>query len=700
MAEIFLARRILSAKELSEAAVDRFVRWETIVGALSSVAVSAYGIIVAQMGEDAFLFVPLIYLFSAALYGTIFNHPVKPVLIARTAVYVVGFLILGGLDLFTAPPERQFLAIVVLVTSFSASFFFVINAMVFRANYVERRRREQALIQREAMLRSEIEERKNAEIAKERSETRFKSLFEGAPIPIREEDLSGIKRLVDATGLTDPDEFTAYLDAHPEFLDACATQIVVVDANRASLAQHGYADRQEMLAKVVRTLSPAAKKIVRLTAMAIHQGSPGATYETQIIRADGKRRTVTATWSVLPGYEESYARILLCSVDLTERLAAEEALRQAQKMEAVGQLTGGVAHDFNNLLTVIRGNMDLLSSTAELDPELADPILNAVQRGAELTQRLLAFSRKQPLSAQPIDLGDLVTGMAQILQRSLGDDSTISIDIHDDLWPALADPGQVEAALLNLTLNARDAMPDGGTVSYACRNATVGAENDLELEPDDYVILTVKDTGIGMSADVIKHAFEPFYTTKEVGKGSGLGLSMVYGFTKQSGGTLQIVSTPGEGAAMSLYLPRSKMALPERDRMANSEPVALGAGQTILVLEDDQDVRNYLIRLIESLGYRTLEAGDAKAAREVLRSGREIDLLVSDIMLPGGVRGPEFAAELLETAPSTKVVFVSGQPEELQSAKTDALRNAAVLSKPFTREMLAELIQRALTETG
>lgn len=696
LGEVYWDRRVLAAEDLTEQQIDWMVGWHTLVAACSAAAVSAFGIIVASLGEQQFLFVPLIYMFAAALYATMFNHQVKPVLVARLAIYVAGFLILAGAEIITSKPDERFLAFIQFFTVASASFFFVMNAVEFRKSYCERRERDREASLREERLLLEMEERKIAEIAQENSELRFKSLFENAPIPIREEDLSGMKRMVDELNLTDPDEFQAYLDAHPKFLEYCARQIIVVDANRASLEQHGYAEKADMLARVVRELSPAAMQIVRKTLTAIHEGARDRSYETTITRVDGEVRTVAATWSVVPGHEETYARILLCSVDLTDRLASEAALRQAQKMEAVGQLTGGVAHDFNNLLTVISGNMELLETTGGIDPDLSQPIMKAVRRGAELTQRLLAFSRKQPLAAQPIDLQDLVAGMTGLLRRSLGEEIAIEIELPDQLWCVHADPGQVEAALLNLALNSRDAMPAGGTLRIDCRNMSVGTENDHDLDAGDYVALSVSDTGTGMTPDVINRAFEPFFTTKEVGKGSGLGLSMAYGFAKQSSGGLHIESVPGRGATVSLYLPRSAAEQLEDARPKGADIKVAGQGERILILEDDRDVRAYLTRLMESFGYKALPAQDVMAAREILGRTEKIDLLISDIMLSGGLRGPDFAVEMLAYFPGTPVIFVSGRPSEIESAKTHRIRNAVVIAKPFTRDEILKKILEAL----
>ncbi|MEO1494371.1 MAG: ATP-binding protein [Pseudomonadota bacterium] len=542
----------------------------------------------------------------------------------------------------------------------------------------------------------EMEERRSAEAARKSSEIRFQSLFESAPIPIREEDLSGMKAMIDQVGISDPDAFAAYLDTHPEFLDACSKEIIVVDANKASLELHGYTSKSEMLDNVVRSLSPSAKKIVRLTVETLHAGARGRSYETIVTGRDGSVKTVAATWTVIPGHEETYARILLSSVDLTDRLKSEEALRQAQKMEAVGQLTGGVAHDFNNLLTAINGNLDLMAETQDLDADLVDPIRKAVRRGSELTQRLLAFSRKQPLAPRPIHLGQLVAGMTDMLRRSIGEEIAIEIDCAESLWNAIADPGQVETSLLNLALNARDAMPGGGTLKISSRNAVVSEADPADAAPGDYVVLTVTDTGSGMAQDVLDRAYEPFFTTKEVGRGTGLGLSTIYGFAKQSGGDVQINSAPGRGTTVSLYLPRTTEDVVEPPAQHHSSLDPVGDGQTVLILEDDAGVRRYLLALMESLGFRGLVAENGLVARELLESGEKIDLLVSDVMLPGGVRGPEFASELVHTSPATPVILMSGRPFEEEDTQMATTGSTYFLKKPFTRDEMTEKIVIAL----
>lgn len=698
VAEMGVVRDVLRQKDLGQRQIDRTVFRATLVAGFSSLAVSVFGVVVAYHGDEAFLFVPLTYLFAAALYASIFNHPVLPILVVRMVTYVIGFLALGSVGFFTSPQENNFSAFAVFCTAVSASAFFVMNAVVFRQNYIARRRYEQELIDRELLLRQQMEGRHNAERARDSSETRFKSLFESAPIPIREEDLSGIKRKIDALNLPDPKEFASYLDAHPEFLDACAREIVVIDANRAALVEHGYSDKSEMLRQVVKTLSPAAKKIVRKTVTTIHEGRSGNTYETTIRTKDGETRNVTATWTVLPGSEDTYERILLCSVDITERLNAEDALRQAQKMEAVGQLTGGVAHDINNLLTIVSGNLSFIEESGGVDQDFSNPIRDAVRRGAEMTQRLLSFSRKQPLKAQTIDVSEMVSGISTMLKRSLSDRYRFEIDKQNGLWPAFADAAQLETAILNLTLNARDAMPDGGSLVFECRNTSVDADNTLDLAPGNYVKLSVVDTGVGMPPDVVKRVFEPFFTTKQVGEGSGLGLSMVYGFAKQSEGTVEVSSDPGVGTRISLYLPRSDYELPSVEEQKPKVYAHIGQGEMVLVLEDENDVRSYLCRLLSSAGYTPIPAADAQSARKIFSFHKKIDLLLSDVTLAKGAQGHDFASEILSQRPDLPVVFMTGRPDDMLNTKDKSLLAYDVIQKPFSGEEILERIYAGLNK--
>jgi signal transduction histidine kinase/CheY-like chemotaxis protein/streptogramin lyase len=383
-----------------------------------------------------------------------------------------------------------------------------------------------------------------------------------------------------------------------------------------------------------------------------------------------------------------------------ERLHAQ--LQQAQKMEAVGQLTGGLAHDFNNLLTVIVANLEMISYDLDSgDPgqECAAEALDAANRGAALTHRLLAFSRKQTLQPRPVNLQQLVSGMEDLLRRTL--DETIEIDkVNDDgLWICEVDPTQVETALLNLAVNARDAMPQGGRLTIITANVSHTAAQipaDSDIEPGDYVLLGVKDTGVGMSPVVLSQVFDPFFTTKEVGRGSGLGLSMVYGFVTQSGGHVDIDSTDGDGTTVNIYFPRSEAEAPD-SQGDTAISTARGQGELVLVVEDDPAVRAVIVTMLGRLGYQILEADSGPAALQALEgAGAEVALLFTDVVLPGGVSGVELARMVRESWPKMRVLFTSGYAQNVVLKHGGLDPRDQLVEKPFSYDELARKVSAAL----
>jgi signal transduction histidine kinase/CheY-like chemotaxis protein len=388
-----------------------------------------------------------------------------------------------------------------------------------------------------------------------------------------------------------------------------------------------------------------------------------------------------------------------------QRAAIEDLnqkLNQSQKMEAMGQLTGGVAHDFNNLLTVILGNSEYLAERLAANKELhgiADSIATAAERGSELTKSLLAFARKQPLMPKEIDIGQKILDMEQLLRRTLGEHIECEFLLDSGLWPASVDPGQLASALLNLVLNARDAMLEGGRLTVEVRNISLG-QSDVdvngEARPGDYVMVAVSDTGSGMVAEVASRAFEPFFTTKEVGKGTGLGLSMVYGFAKQSGGSMQIRTSPGHGTAVKLFFPRID-ASHGNDAPAADPVAAPAGGETILVVEDDDMVRAYVEKELKELGYRVIVARNGPAALAILRTPEEIHLLFTDVVMPGGMFGPELARQALKLRPHLKILFTSGYSEQPVNS-LDGIETR-ILNKPYRRTDLAFMLRSVLKPT-
>ncbi|RXG84983.1 PAS domain-containing sensor histidine kinase [Bradyrhizobium vignae] len=387
--------------------------------------------------------------------------------------------------------------------------------------------------------------------------------------------------------------------------------------------------------------------------------------------------------------------------DLTARKLTEQQLQQAQKMETVGQLSGGIAHDFNNLLTVIIGNAEHLSEQLKERPDLrrfADDICQSGERGAELTQRLLAFSRRQLLQPQTIDCRSLLDSMFKLLKRTLREDIEIRTTSGPGTILAFADRAQLESAVLNLALNAQDAMPSGGHLTLSTELAAIDDDYRAlhpEVAPGAYALISVTDDGEGMTADVTARVFEPFFTTKEVGKGSGLGLSMVYGFAKQSGGHVAIYSEAGLGTTVRIYLPRANAGQSQPD-LPDSEAAAPRGYETILIVEDDPFVRSSVIRRVEALGYRVIAAVKGKDALQQLRSDPSIDLLFTDVVMPGGMSGWELADQARRVRPGLPVLFTSGYALETLVEQGRAQAQAIVLTKPYRKAELAERLRDAL----
>lgn len=388
------------------------------------------------------------------------------------------------------------------------------------------------------------------------------------------------------------------------------------------------------------------------------------------------------------------------SRDITEVKEAEEQLRQALKMEAIGQLTGGIAHDFNNLLAVVLGNLELLGNRLEGDEAASDMIarsISAADRGAILTRRLLAFSRKQMLDPKPTDVHKLLADMLDLLRRSLPETIDIRFAGGGDVWPVLVDPNQLEHAILNLAVNARDAMDDGGTLTIHTSTRHMDAEEASlheGLAVGDYLVLSVSDTGTGMTPDTVAKAFDPFFTTKEVGEGSGLGLSMVFGFVTQSHGTVEITSAPGEGADVLLYLPRAEVIEEEELVVPATTRMPLGQGERVMVVEDDPDVLKFVVTALRSLGYETIEALDGPSALSLLSGGQDIDLLFTDVILPGGMSGPELVGALKENRPGLKAIYTSGYAADAVLPEDE--RGLEMLHKPYRVLDLGQKIRAAL----
>ncbi|MBC2656266.1 response regulator [Pseudomonas sp. MSSRFD41] len=383
----------------------------------------------------------------------------------------------------------------------------------------------------------------------------------------------------------------------------------------------------------------------------------------------------------------------------------EEALRQSQKMEAVGQLTGGIAHDFNNMLTGIIGSLELLrrrlarGRTEDLD-SLIELGVTSANRAAGLTHRLLAFSRRQSLDAKPVEMNALVSAMGELLQRSLSENIQLELRLGEQLWVAEADPNQLESALLNLALNARDAMPDGGQLLVETFNRQLDlsfTQAHDNLEPGDYVVLRVSDNGCGMPEAILNRVFDPFFTTKPIGQGTGLGLSMIYGFSKQSHGHVTLDSTQGQGTQVCLYLPRFRGDSTSDEHQVQEQATTVENGETVLIVEDDPAVRVLVSTVLGELGYHFIEAGDAQGAMPILDSAQRIDLLVSDVGLPG-MNGRQLAEIGRQLRPELKVLFITGYAEHAAVRGGFLDPGMQLITKPFTFDLLTTKVREMLRD--
>ena len=420
-------------------------------------------------------------------------------------------------------------------------------------------------------------------------------------------------------------------------------------------------------------------------------GEPAIDFANRYRKKDGGYRWIS--WVGVPDEGMVYCSgrdITDAKAAEAELAAAQDALRQSQKMEAVGQLTGGIAHDFNNLLAGISGSLELLETRiaearySDLE-RLIDAALGSTRRAASLTQRLLAFSRRQVLDPKPVDLNSLVAGVDELLRRTLGPEIAMQVVAAETMWLTKVDPLQLENALLNLAINARDAMPDGGRMTIETANQSLDGKTakDRELPPGQYVSLSVADTGSGMAPDVIERAFDPFYTTKPLGQGTGLGLSMIHGFVRQSGGQVRIQSELGSGTTMTLYLPRFTGAVEETDAPERARSADTGRGETVLIIDDEPIIRMLMLDVLEEAGYIGLEADDGPSGLDILRSDPNIVLLITDVGLPGGMNGRQVADAARATKPDLKVLFVTGYAENAVVGDGQLEPGMQVITKPF-----------------
>ena len=462
-------------------------------------------------------------------------------------------------------------------------------------------------------------------------------------------------------------------------------------------------DRSEVIGQTERDLFPPdeAAAVIEANRAVVELGEARSFTDRKLTTPNGVRTVETRMVPILNGRSDQ--KLILAIIrDVTDARAREDQLRELQRMDTVGRLTGGVAHDFNNLLAVIMGSIELIREEAPDQSEtatLADEALDAVRRGADLVRRLLAFARKQHLEAIDIDLNERLPTIIPLLQRTLGENVRIQVNSAKHLWHARIDPTQVDDALVNLAINARDAMPSGGTLTIETANSILDEDysaHHVEVRPGEYVMLAVSDTGTGMPEDVVTRAFEPFFTTKSEGKGTGLGLSQVFGWVKQSGGHIKIYSEIGHGTTIKLYLPRA-IDVVARAETPDAQEDQKGGHEKILLVEDNPNVRRTVKRQLTDLGYSTIAAEDGQAALDQINSGIEFDLLLTDVVMPGGMNGYELAKTVEELRPGTRVLFTSGYTE-LAAAGLDSTRKGPLISKPYSKRDLDRAIRSALDD--
>jgi PAS domain S-box-containing protein len=478
---------------------------------------------------------------------------------------------------------------------------------------------------------------------------------------------------------------------------ARAGSLQIVQANPAFCRMLGY-DAEELVTRSIPDITHVDDRELLIEAIS-RTNSPNHVVETRYVTHSGLVTWTRVRLAQLSTSDTHDKLLLVLAGDITREKQVEGELRQAQKMEAIGQLTGGIAHDFNNLLGIIIGNAEFLFDVVHDNAghaDLAKEILNSALSGADLTRRLLAFARRQTLQPRRIDLNGYLPNHIAILRRLLGETIQLTTTLAGDLWSTRADPSQVGDALLNLAINARDAMPHGGRISIETANAHLAADQqDAEIAPGDYVVLSVTDTGTGMPPELLARAMEQFFTTKEPGAGSGLGLSMIYGFAKQSGGHLAIESEPGHGTTVRLYLPRVHSE--DADQVDGAVDASLPEGdETILLVDDNAEMRTIARRHLASLGYQVREAASGPAALTILQNDSSFDLLFTDVVMPDGMTGYQLAAVAQQLQPRLRVLFTTGYDRSMPDGGPMATHPGATLRKPYRKQVLAATVRAAL----
>jgi two-component system cell cycle sensor histidine kinase/response regulator CckA len=531
------------------------------------------------------------------------------------------------------------------------------------------------------------------------NEERYRTLFEDSPFPMWEEDFSRVKEFLarlKAEGVTN---LRGYLTAHRPAALECLRRVRVLDVNRAAREFYGAATKEELLGSLDKFFDEAAWEPFCEEIAVLDATNSLFKTEFQARTIRGEQRTVSMIVSVAAAPED-WSRVIVSFFDITDRKRLEEQLLQSQKLESLGRLAGGIAHDFNNLLMVVLGYSELLLAGGE-DPGALERGLKEIkmagERGAELTGQLLAFSRKQVGQPRPINLNSLIGESQSMLERVIGEDIALSVSLAPDAWNIRADRGQLHQVLMNLVINAREAMPAGGTLSISTFNSeSAGGASERPDAAGDYMLLEVRDTGVGMDERTRQRVFEPFFTTKLPGKGTGLGMATVFGVVTQAGGHIFLESEPGQGTAFRLYFPRHAGPVPAEPAVQAAARAARAATGRVLVVEDQREVRVVTCAILRNLGFDVMEADSGEMALEISETcADKIDLLLTDVIMPG-MNGRELAEQFAARRPRTKVIFMSGYTDRIMSE--DGLLDPAVnfLQKPFNPGELGTIVGKVL----
>jgi two-component system cell cycle sensor histidine kinase/response regulator CckA len=523
------------------------------------------------------------------------------------------------------------------------------------------------------------------------NEERYRALFEDSPFPMWEEDFSQLKPYL-AELKRESASLRSYLASHPEAAAECLRRVRVLDVNRTAREFYGAETKDELLGSLDKIFDEPAWDNFREEIIELDANNSSYKAELQVRTIRGEERTVSMIVSVAASPDD-WSRVIVSFFDITDRRRLEEQVLQSQKLESLGRLAGGIAHDFNNLLMVVMGYAELLLAESRGNESLVrglNEIKSAGERGAELTGQLLAFSRKQVAHPRTLSLNGLIRQSHNMLQRVIGEDVRLEISLASDAWNIKVDRGQLHQVLMNLVVNGREAMPEGGSLSIATANVSG------QPRPGDYVLLEVRDTGIGMDERTRRHMFEPFFTTKRNGKGTGLGMSTVFGVVTQAGGHIDVESEPGQGTVLRLYFPRDISAPVADFAVRESLPLTPMYGR-VLVVEDQAEVRVVTCTILRGFGLEVIEAASGEAALAITeRYSGEIDLLLTDVIMPG-MNGRDLAARFAAKRPAAKVIYMSGYTDRIMSPDALLDNSVAFLQKPFMPEDLARMVARVLS---